>query len=193
MYNLCACLIRNACFLNCWKTTGTTLMRGLTLLSMARYTELRQWNHFRYLSIFENFFSPRLLLFLWQSYAWCKSNKGGVEAWQELSSESLMHRCQVWLYLDRLKGYSNSCHCHKIPRHCHTKEDAKNGKTLMLLCCSEMLSSPGFMPAISSFFLSVLAASNIWDWYFVAQADQRVCRCSANRCLLHVKDMHSCT
>lgn len=73
----------------------------------------------------------------------------GVEAWWEVSSESLMHHCQACLYLDCLK--SNSCCCHKISRHCHTKEDTKNGRTLTFLHCSEMLSSPGFMPAISYF------------------------------------------
>lgn len=106
------------------------------------------------------FFKHTLVFFLWRSCAWCRSNKGGEGAWQEVSFESLMHHCPAWLYLDCLKGYFNSCHCHEIPRQCHTKEDTNNGRILMLLRCSEVLSSPGFRPEII-FFLSILTANNI--------------------------------
>lgn len=93
-----------------------------------------------------------------------------------------MHHCPAWLYLDCLKGYFNSCHCREIPRQCHTKEDTNNGRILMLLRCSEVLSSPGFRPEII-FFLSILTANNIWGWYFVAPVDWGTCRCSVNGCM----------
>lgn len=151
---------------------------------MVRYTEWGYWNRFRWLRISDIFFLNILLFsFLWRSCSWCRSNKGGEGAWQEVSSESLMHHCPAWLYLDCLKGYFNSCHCHEIPRQCHTKEDTKNGRILMLLRCSEVLGSPGFRPEFIYFFLSILSASNIWGWYFVAPVDWGTCRCSVNGCM----------
>lgn len=124
-----------SCFL-CGQIHGMRILKSLQMTK-------NLWHFFLNILLFS---------FLWRSCSWCRSNKGGEGAWQEVSSESLMHHCPAWLYLDCLKGYFNSCHCHEIPRQCHTKEDTKNGRILMLLRCSEVLGSPGFRPEFIYFF-----------------------------------------